>query len=216
MSDAGRVIAGSARGTHLRAPGAGTRPLGDRVKETLFAILEPHLAGANVLDLFAGSGAAGIEALSRGAARATFVERDEIAARVILENLAGTRLAGRGHVARADVLAYFHSRAALDGPFDLVLLDPPYAEPGLIDAVLARLGSGEPPLVTPAGWVVAKHFWRTPPRAVVGLLASVRTRRFGETTLTFYRPASEPLRGAWSAERGTSDRTNGEAEEASR
>jgi len=216
MSDAGRVIAGSARGTHLRAPGVGTRPLGDRVKQTLFAILEPHLAGANVLDLFAGSGAGGIEALSRGAARATFVERDEIAARVILENLAGSRLAGRGHVARADVLAYHQSRAAPDGPFDLVLLDPPYAEPGLMDAALARLGAADPPLVTPAVWVVAKHFWRTPPRAVVGLLASVRTRRFGETTLTFYRPASGLVRGAGLADRVTSGRTNGEPEEATR
>jgi adenine-specific DNA methylase len=103
VSDAGRVIAGSARGTRLRAPGEGTRPLSDRVKETLFAILEPNLAGANVLDLFAGSGAGGIEALSRGAAHATFVERDPTAAHVIGENLAHARLAERGHVAAHDV-----------------------------------------------------------------------------------------------------------------
>ena len=76
MADAGRVIAGRARSIRLAAPGPATRPLGDRVKQTLFAILEPDLRGATVVDLFAGSGAAGIEALSRGAAQAILVERD--------------------------------------------------------------------------------------------------------------------------------------------
>ena len=94
MPDAGRVIAGRARGIRLAGPADGTRPLGDRVKETLFAILEPDLAGARFLDLFAGSGAAGIEALSRGAAHATFVERDTAAAKVIAGNLDRTHLAG--------------------------------------------------------------------------------------------------------------------------
>ena len=97
MADAGRVIAGSAKGVRLTAPGPGTRPLADRVKQTLFGILEPELEGAAVLDLFAGSGAGGIEALSRGAASAVFVERDAGAVRVIAENLrrilkAGDRL----------------------------------------------------------------------------------------------------------------------------
>lgn len=190
MSEAGRVIAGSARGIRLRAPGEGTRPLGDRVKQTLFAILEPDLPGANVLDLFAGSGAGGIEALSRGAARATFVERDNAAAGVITQNLALAHLSEGGQVVRAEAIAYLRDRAALDGPFDLVLVDPPYAETGLMDAALARLGAEDPALLSPDCWVVAKHFWRTPPPAVAGLLASVRTRRFGETALTFYRRAA--------------------------
>jgi 16S rRNA (guanine(966)-N(2))-methyltransferase RsmD len=187
MAEAGRVIAGSARGLRLKAPGEGTRPLADRVKQTLFAILEPDLSGANVLDLFAGSGAGGIEALSRGAARATFVERDAAAARVIAENLASTRLAERGRVIRADAAAYLNNEAAIDGPFDVVIVDPPYAETGLMADALLRLGSAEKPLLTDGCWVVAKHFWRTPPPEVAGLLASVRTRRFGETALTFYR-----------------------------
>jgi 16S rRNA (guanine966-N2)-methyltransferase len=191
MSEAGRVIAGSARGLRLRAPGEGTRPLADRVKQTLFAILEPDLNGANVLDLFAGSGAGGIEALSRGAAKATFVERDVGAARVIAENLTSTRLAERGHVIRADAEAYLRNEAAIDGPFDIVLVDPPYAETKLMEDALLRLGSAERPLLAPDCWVVAKHFWRTPPPAVVGLLASLRTRRFGETALTFYRRPEE-------------------------
>src|SRR3954467_4891932 len=111
MPDAGRVIAGSARSIRLEAPGPTTRPIGDRVKQTLFAILEPDLRDARVLDLFAGSGAAGIEALSRGAASATFVERDPKAIAVIERNLRATRVAERAHVIRAEALAWL-GRAA--------------------------------------------------------------------------------------------------------
>src|SRR6185436_764638 len=107
MADAGRVIAGSARGIRLEAPGPGTRPLADRVKQTLFAILEPDLRDARVLDLFAGSGAAGLVALSRGAARVTFVERDKGAAEVIAANLARTGLPReRTRIARAEAIAW--------------------------------------------------------------------------------------------------------------
>src|SRR5215471_15625732 len=106
MADAGRVIAGAAKGTRLRAPGPGTRPLADRVKQTLFAVLEPELDGAVVLDLFAGSGAGGIEALSRGADRAVFVEKDAGAARVVAENLRRANLASRADVVRRDAIAW--------------------------------------------------------------------------------------------------------------
>ncbi len=190
MAEAGRVIAGTARGKRLRAPGEGTRPLGDRVKEALFAILEPYLAGSKVLDLFAGSGAGGIEALSRGAAAAVFVEHDARATSVIAENLAGARLSERGRVDRADALAYLRSRARADGPFDLVLVDPPYSDTDLMVAALTLIGS-EDTLLNPGAWVVAKHFWRTPPPPAAGLLASVRTRRFGETAVTFYRRGAD-------------------------
>ncbi len=192
MSQAGRVIAGSARATKLLAPGEGTRPLADRVKQTLFAILEADLHEAAVLDLFAGSGAGGIEALSRGAARAVFVEKDQAAARVIGENLARTHLAEKAEVVRADVVAYLNGRAASDGPFDVVLIDPPYAETDLLRRTLRAVGaSAEARLLTPGAWVVVKHFWRTPPPAAEGLLASVRDKRFGETALTFYRLAGK-------------------------
>ena len=183
--DGGRVIAGTARGIRLEAPGPGTRPFGDRVKQTLFAILERDLPGAIVLDLFAGSGAAGIEALSRGAAHATFVERDKSAAAVIAANLGRTHLAGeRARIVRTDAIAWLRGpEANAAGPFRVVVLDPPYAETGLLADALGAVG----PLVAPGGRVVAKHFWRDPPPAEVGLLASERERRFGETTLTFYR-----------------------------
>jgi 16S rRNA (guanine966-N2)-methyltransferase len=190
MPDAGRVIAGTARGLRLEAPGPGTRPFGDRVKQTLFAILEPGLADARVLDLFAGSGAAGIEALSRGAASATFVERDAQACRVITANLARTHLAGpRAAVVKAEAVAWLATPAApAAAPFDLVLLDPPYDDRAALVASLDRLE----PLLAPGARVVAKHFWRDAPPALVGLLASERERRFGETALTFYRRQEAP------------------------
>ncbi len=190
MAEAGRVIAGKARGIRLLAPGAGTRPLGDRVKQTLFAILAPDLPDAAVLDLCAGSGAAGIEALSRGAARAVFVEREAAVVRTIVENLRRTGLDGPAvQIVTADAVRYLAGEAgAVNGPFDIVVVDPPYAESALLDRLLEALGadaSGR--LLAPGGTVVAKHFWRDAPPATVGLLASVRDRRFGETGLTFYR-----------------------------
>ena len=188
MPDAGRVIAGTARSVRLEAPGEGTRPLADRVKQTLFAILEPDLRGATFLDLFAGSGAAGIEALSRGAAHATFVERDAGAIRTIKANLQRTGLAERATVTRGEVLAWLRDPARATEPArDLALLDPPYEETAALTAALEALG----PLLTPNARVVAKHFWRDAPPARVGLLASERERRFGETTLTFYRPVGD-------------------------
>jgi 16S rRNA (guanine966-N2)-methyltransferase len=187
VTDAGRVIAGSARGIRLRAPGSGTRPLADRVKQTLFAILEPDLAGARILDLFAGSGAPGIEALSRGAGSAVFVEKDGSAAAVIQENLRATSLAGPdAQVVRADAIAWLGRRSASDAPFDVVIVDPPYAETGLLTRVLEILGGVDAPLA-PNARVIAKHFWRDRPPDRIGLLASERDRRFGETALTFYR-----------------------------
>lgn len=184
---AGRVIAGTARGIQLAAPGEGTRPLGDRVKQTLFAILEPNLPGARVLDLFAGSGAGGIEALSRGAAAAVFVDRDPGAVATIKANLARTRLDGPAAiVVQADAVRWAAEAVGpVAGRYDIILIDPPYDRPELLAATLERLGVGRLP--GSHGQVVAKHFWKDRPPDRVGLLASVRERRFGETALTFYR-----------------------------
>lgn len=189
MADAGRVIAGTARGARLQAPGAMTRPLADRVKQTLFAILEPDLPGARVLDLFAGSGAAGIEALSRGAAAVVFVEHDAGAAAVIGRNLDHAGLSGpAAMVVRDDVLRWLRRGAGeATGPFDVVIVDPPYDRTDLLAAALEAIG----PLLHPGARVVAKHFWRDRPPGRVGLLASERERRFGETALTFYRRVAD-------------------------
>jgi 16S rRNA (guanine(966)-N(2))-methyltransferase RsmD len=188
MPDAGRVIAGTARSIRLQGVGPDTRPLADRVKQTAFAILEPDLRASRFLDLFAGSGAAGIEALSRGAATATFVDHDARAVRVIAANLERTGLAadapGRARIVRADVEAWIRESARhTEPPFDVLFVDPPYADDGLLTGTLESVG----PLLAPRARVVAKHFWRTAPPHRIGLLASDRERRFGETTLTFYR-----------------------------
>ncbi|HYX11025.1 MAG TPA: RsmD family RNA methyltransferase, partial [Candidatus Acidoferrum sp.] len=183
MADAGRVIAGSARGVRLAAPGPGTRPLADRVKQTLFAVLEPELPEAAVLDLFAGSGAAGIEALSRGATRAVFVEKDASAVRTIHENLRRTGLNGpAAEVVRVDAIAWLE-RGGFDdskavGVFDVVVVDPPYAETELLARALGILGAEASRILAPRARVVAKHFWRERPPARIGLLASERERRF--------------------------------------
>ncbi|MES2208803.1 MAG: 16S rRNA (guanine(966)-N(2))-methyltransferase RsmD [Chloroflexota bacterium] len=185
---AGRVIAGSARGVRLIAPGAVTRPLSDRVKQTLFAILEPAIRGSTMLDLFAGSGSAGIEALSRGAVRAIFVERDRTAAATVRDNLDRAHLAGpEARIIQRDAIDWLASAdARAHGPIDLVIVDPPYDQPQLLLAALERLGGSSSP-VPLGGIVVAKHFWRDQPPERIGLLASERARRFGDTALTFYR-----------------------------
>ena len=184
-----RVIAGVARGVPLRAPrDRATRPITDRVKETLFGILADRVPGARVLDLYAGSGALGLEALSRGAAHATFVERGREALAAIHHNLERTGLAGEASVRGGDVARYLASTPA-EAPFDLAFLDPPYAERDIL-APLERLV----PLLSLDAWVVVKHFWRTEVPVPNGLEA-VRERRFGETALTFLRRALETSGG---------------------
>lgn len=186
MAGAGRVVAGTARGIVLAAPGPATRPLADRTKQAVFGTLEPILGGATVLDVCAGSGAAGIEALSRGADRAVFVERDAGAVRVIRENLRRAGLADRATVIRRDGPPAVRDLAIAGERFELAIVDPPYADTGLRDAILAILGAPGGPLASGATVVVTAH-WREPPPPQIGLLRSTRVRRFGETAITFYR-----------------------------
>jgi 16S rRNA (guanine966-N2)-methyltransferase len=179
-----RVIAGSARGVPLDAPrDRRVRPITDRVKETLFAILGDRVPDARVLDLYAGSGAIAIEALSRGAASVDLVERDRGALAVIRANLARTRLEERARVHAAEVERYL--AAATEGPWDIVTLDPPYDTGAMVAPLRALLAH-----LAPDASVVVKHFWRTDPGGVDGL-ATVRQRRFGETMLTFLEREAE-------------------------
>ena len=172
-----RVIAGTARGVPLQAPrDRSTRPIADRVKETLFAILGDRVPEARVLDLYAGSGAIGIEALSRGADAVDFVEHGRAALTVLRRNLDRTRLAERGRVHATDVTRYLESNG---GPWDLVVVDPPY-EARAIVAPLRAVAER----IEPGGLLVLKHFWRTELPPVPGL-STTRRRRFGETMLTF-------------------------------
>jgi len=173
-----RVIAGTAGGRTLIAPrGSATRPIADRVKETLFAILGERVIDANVLDLYAGSGAVGIEALSRGAPHAAFVETDRRALLAIRENLERTGLATLASVHSMDVLRYLEGPAAEQ--FGIAFVDPPYEERAIL-APLERLVAH----LVPGAMVVVKHHWRTEIPEPKGLI-TWRVRRFGETSLTF-------------------------------
>jgi 16S rRNA (guanine966-N2)-methyltransferase len=177
-----RVVAGTARGIVLALPrSAGIRPITDRVKETLFGILGERVLDARALDLYAGSGAIGIEALSRGAASVTFVERASEGVAAIRENLRRSRLEAAASVRRGDVGRVLRSEPG--ALYDLAFLDPPYAE----HAILAPLESLLPHLA-PGATVVVKHFWRTELPVVAGLVRW-RDRRFGETALTFLERA---------------------------
>ncbi len=121
-----RVISGKARGVTLKTPtGMATRPTADRVKEAIFSIIQFELPGATVLDLFGGTGQLGIEAISRGAKQATFVDERQDACNLIRENLKRTKFESQATVVRSDYSAYLKSTAA---KFDIIFLDPPYAE----------------------------------------------------------------------------------------
>ena len=181
-----RVIGGHDRGRRLRAPrGLAIRPTADRVRVTLFDVLGPAVAGARVLDLFAGTGAVGIEALSRGAARVVLVERDQSALRALRANLTALgapRAAAR--VMAGDVLRLLPELGAQEGPFDLVFIDPPYAT-----ALAARTleGLGATRICRAGTEVIVQHSTRTTLPTVPGLAPHRRTRQFGDTALTFLR-----------------------------
>ena len=179
-----RVIAGEAKGRTLVAPkGRTTRPATDRIRETLFAILEPSLPGARVLDLFAGAGTLGIEALSRGAAHVTFVERASAAVDALRKNLAATGFADRSELVAANVLGFLE-RGGRAETYDLVFLDPPFADIRVLDAALGHpsLARALAPDATVVTRVLRKHPPTPPPTAHV-----VRTKEIGEEDLVFLR-----------------------------
>jgi 16S rRNA (guanine966-N2)-methyltransferase len=178
-----RVIAGSAKGRTLDAPrGGATRPATDRIRETLFAILEPILPDARVLDLFAGAGTLGIEALSRGAAHATFVERSAEALKTLRKNIKATAFDDHADVIVADVLGFLEQRVA--GPYDVVFCDPPFADVALLEATLAhpRLAAALAPGASVVARVHKKHQPRVPEAARVQ-----RVKDIGEESLLFLR-----------------------------
>lgn len=176
-----RVIAGTARGRRLASPpGDRVRPTLDRVREALFNILAPEIDGATFLDLFAGSGANGIEALSRGAAEVLFVDNHPQSLACIRKNLEDTRLIERGTVVNRRLPGEIHR---LQGPWDIVFADPPYDfddYPGL----LAALGGGG--LVAPGGRVIVEHTRKITLPEAAGALTLTRQRPYGMTTLSFY------------------------------
>ena len=174
-----RIIAGTHRGRRIAAPkGAHTRPTGDRVREALFDLVGP-VDGASVLDLYAGSGALGLEALSRGAARCVFAETDAAACRVIRRNLEQLGLSG-GLVLQRDAAGVLRGEAAAGRRHDLVLADPPYDR---WDAVEAALASLLPQVVAPTGLVVLETRAPVEPQLPLDLVTS---RRYGSARLTVF------------------------------
>jgi 16S rRNA G966 N2-methylase RsmD len=203
-----RVIAGAFKGRRLKTPTwEGLRPTSDKLRETLFNVLAPRIAGARLLDVYAGTGAVGIEALSRGAAHVTFVERDRRAVRLIDQNLAACnveaadytievgdavtvlrRLAARpraGHAGENGDIA--RDRERLAARADLIWLDPPYDLPNVGDVLEAAAL-----LLAPAGLLILERASRRAPD-VPGSLARVREVKSGDSTLTFLASSSQTL-----------------------
>ena len=180
-----RVIAGSAKGRRLTTmPTLALRPTADRVREALFNILGAHVDGAAVLDLFAGSGAVGLEALSRGARLAVFVEVHEPACRLIEKNLRLCRLHEHAVVRCRDVLNVLATLKVQGQTFDVIFLDPPYRA-SLVEDALQQLGDGR--LLSEGGQVIAEHFFKRVLPERYGRLRRVRVARFGDVALSFYR-----------------------------
>ncbi len=174
-----RVIAGSRKGHTIAAPrGRETRPTSDRVRENVFNLVGP-LEGVRVLDLFAGSGALGIEALSRGAASAVFVERDPDAVRTIERNLDRLRLTG-ARVVHGDALLTVEREAAAGAKYDLVLVDPPY---GMLTEIQTRLARHLSPLLAADGLLVVETDARVEPELP---LPQRTSRKYGQTRVTLF------------------------------
>ena len=177
-----RVITGKARGVTLKTPdGMQTRPTTDRVKEALFSIIQFEIQGASVLDLFGGTGQLGIEALSRGAKRAVFVDFQASACRLIQDNLIRTRLDGSAQVVRSDYLAYLDR---CKEKFKIIFLDPPYAEV-FLETALKRIT--EIDILQSGGIIIAERpLGKELPWEFDGYSRS-RDYKYGNTLLTIYR-----------------------------
>lgn len=187
-----RVVAGSARGRQLKGPkGPGTRPVMDRVKTALFDILAPRIRDTRFLDLFAGTGGIGIEALSRGAAAATFIELGPEALKLVRENLTITRLAARAEVLRADAFAFLERARASGRRYDIIYVAPPQYQ-GMAARAVTRLDAA--PLTEPGGLVIAQidpRERRDLDTLALQHLQPYDERRYGSTLLVFYEHVNE-------------------------
>ena len=179
-----RVITGSARGVRLATlEGTHTRPTAERTKEAVFSMIQFDIEGRAVLDLFAGSGQMGIEALSRGARSCVFVENAADAAAVVKKNLQATKLTDRGTLLQRDALDFCRHPM---GKFDLVFLDPPYAA-GLLDSVLPAVTT----LVNRGGTIICETAPETELPETVGEFTLVRDKRYGKSRIRLYRRPTE-------------------------
>lgn len=175
-----RVIGGEFRSRKLKSlPGMEVRPTPDRLRETLFNILSPRIRDAVFLDAYGGTGAVGIEAVSRGARQALFIEKSKVAVAVIEENIASLGIADRCRVMRGSVQLLLPRH-----PADIVFLDPPYTQEGEYELALAVLGA------VPPGLVIAQHSSKLELPEQVGQLRRFRVVKQGDNSLSFYEAAN--------------------------
>ncbi len=185
-----RVIAGSLRSRILEAPpGLATRPTSDRLRETLFNVLAPRISGANFLDLYAGSGAVGIEALSRGAASVTFVERAPAALNVLRSNLTKLGIMAGFNIHSGNAVSFLRNPHSV---FDLIFLDPPYDAAAEYAAALGLLGGAAANVLALGGLVIAEHRRKETLQESYGSLARARLLEQGDAALSFFKAASRP------------------------
>ncbi|BCS97860.1 methyltransferase small [Desulfoluna limicola] len=183
-----RIIGGDRRKKKLIAvPGLATRPTSDRVKETLFNIIQTRVRGAFVLDLFSGTGALGLEALSRGADHCLFIDSQKQALDTCRKNIAACRYEDKGTVIQWDIAKNLNCLIRYTRPLDLVFIDPPYKK-GLADLALGHLAQTE--ALSPDGLVIVEHAAGDPPVPGDGMTLT-ETRRYGTTALSFLTPQQE-------------------------
>jgi 16S rRNA (guanine(966)-N(2))-methyltransferase RsmD len=186
-----RIIAGLFRSRSLEAPpGLATRPSSDRLRETLFNVLAPRMEGAAFLDLYAGSGAVGIEALSRGAARVAFVERAPAALKALRGNLAKLGISGGFRIDSSSVAAAFKHLGKDNQRFDLVFLDPPWDAAVEYAATLGSLGGSASGLLANGALVIAEHRRKERLEERYGALERTRLLEQGDAALSFYGKSS--------------------------
>jgi len=179
-----RVIAGSAKGTRLGPVAPGVRPVSDRAREGLFSSLGELVEGARVLDLYAGTGALGIEALSRGAEHATFVERARRTAETIRDNLRRTRLGERATVRVSDALAALEGEGRAGRAYDLILADPPYDQP--VEEVEAVVAAATNALVSGGGRIVLTRPSRNTTLVVPVHCRVAKRLEYGDTVVLIF------------------------------
>jgi len=182
-----RIVAGSAKGVRLAPVPAGVRPLSDRAREGLFSSLGAEVGGARVLDLFAGTGAMGIEALSRGAEHAVFVDRSHEALAAVHDNLERARVAEYATAVTSKALPFVTAGPGEGGPFHLVFVDPPYEDaPDELDELLRGLGED---WLDPRGWTVVLTRGNKSSTPVIPIhWSAARELRYGDSHLHLYRP----------------------------
>ena len=180
-----RVIAGVHRGRRLLGPsGQAIRPTSDRVKEALFSILGERTTGARVLDLYAGTGSIGIEALSRGAAHVTFVEADRTALRLVRSNLQQCGLEPSANICACQVSQFFHRTTHWSGPYNIVFCDPPYQ---LTPDLIALANEWDRRWFADDAVVILEHGRKAQIPATLGPLSQVKRYDYGDTALTRYQ-----------------------------